>query len=134
MIKKLAKNIGEYKIPTVLAPLTVTAEVIMELYLRRIFTEMLQAVREDYYGKEDVSSMAPGSLEDDWPITQQKALFQLLGEPAAEIGIELTDSCLMIPQKSGSGFYFSADQHFENCMLCSRLNCPNRRAKFKGKQ
>ena len=33
MIKKLAKNIGEYKIPAILAPLTVTAEVIMEVFM-----------------------------------------------------------------------------------------------------
>lgn len=33
MIKKLAKNIGEYKLPSILAPLTVTAEVIMEVLM-----------------------------------------------------------------------------------------------------
>lgn len=108
-----------------------TVDVIMELYLRRMFTELNNAVRAEFYGKNDVSSMAPGSLDAEWPITQQKQLFALLGEPAAEIGIELTDSCLMIPQKSASGIYFSADQHFESCMLCTRLDCPNRRAKYK---
>ena len=33
MIKKLAKNIGEYKLPSILAPLTVMAEVIMEVLM-----------------------------------------------------------------------------------------------------
>lgn len=33
VIKKLAKNIGEYKFPSILAPLTVTAEVIMEVLM-----------------------------------------------------------------------------------------------------
>ena len=33
MIKKLAKNIGEYKLPSILAPLSVTAEVIMEVFM-----------------------------------------------------------------------------------------------------
>lgn len=33
MIKKLARNIGEYKLPSILAPLSVTAEVIMEVLM-----------------------------------------------------------------------------------------------------
>lgn len=33
MIKKLAKNIGEYKIPSILAPLSVMAEVVMEVFM-----------------------------------------------------------------------------------------------------
>ncbi len=108
------------------------AEAIQELYLRRICAVMAKEAKKQYFPDKDISSMAPGSLDAEWPITQQKALFGLLGENAARVGVELTESCLMIPAKSVSGFYFSADEHFENCMLCSRAGCPNRRAKYRG--
>lgn len=39
----------------------------------------------------------------DWPLTQQQPLFTLLGDPEASIGVQLTDSLLMIPNKSLSG-------------------------------
>jgi hypothetical protein len=41
---------------------------------------------------------SPG--EDGWLIEQQRVLFDLL--PANEIGIQLTDHCLMVPRKSTS--------------------------------
>jgi len=107
-------------------------DIIMELYLRKAIQALHSEVKEKFYADCDVSSMAPGSLDDEWPITEQKPLFSLLGDAAKKVGVELTDSCLMVPAKSISGIYFSADSHFENCMLCTRENCPNRRAKFKG--
>ncbi len=41
MIKKLAKNIGEYKLPSVLAPLFVIAEVIMEVLMPITMAEII---------------------------------------------------------------------------------------------
>ncbi len=41
---------------------------------------------------------SPG--QEGWPIWQQRVLFDLV--PAGEIGVCLTDSCLMMPQKSVS--------------------------------
>lgn len=75
------------------------------------------------------SSMNPGSLQD-WPISQQRQLFQILVDPERYIGVKLTDSCLMLPIKSISGIRFSTDIDFENCKLCSRENCPGRRAPY----
>lgn len=75
------------------------------------------------------SNMNPGSLED-WPISQQKELFSLLGDPHKDIGVELTDSFLMLPIKSVSGIRFSTDIDFENCLLCSRASCQSRRSEF----
>jgi hypothetical protein len=43
-------------------------------------------------------SADPG--QEGWPITQQRVLFGLL--PAEQIGVHLTDSCLMLPRKSVS--------------------------------
>ena len=47
MIKKLAKNIGEYKLPSILAPLAVTAEVIMEVFMP---ITMAQIIDKGIYG------------------------------------------------------------------------------------
>jgi len=61
---------------------------------------------------------------------EQRKLFALLGDPVKEVGVELTESCLMIPVKSVSGIWFPAKIDFENCQLCSRENCPGRRAPY----
>jgi hypothetical protein len=75
------------------------------------------------------SFMEPGSLED-WPTGEQKALFKVLGNPLEAIGVELTDSCLMVPIKSLSGNRFPTEVNFENCQLCPRENCSGRRAAY----
>ena len=72
--------------------------------------------------------MNPGSLPD-WPISQQRPLFDLVGK-AAEIGVHLTDSYLMRPLKSVSGILFATDVTYENCQLCPVERCPNRRAPY----
>jgi len=76
-----------------------------------------------------LSSMSPGSLED-WPITEQVPLFDLLGEGPAEIGVRLSDSLMMIPRKSISGLFFPSEETFVSCQLCSRAKCPGRKAAF----
>ncbi len=74
---------------------------------------------------EHLSTISPGSLPD-WPITEQQPLFRLLGETNA--GVRLTETCLMLPRCSVSGFMFSAAKPFCQCAHCDRRNCPNRRA------
>lgn len=75
------------------------------------------------------AAMNPGSLED-WPVSQQEPLFALFGGGAARIGVRLTESYLMFPVKSVSGVWFATERGYENCMLCPRENCPNRRAPY----
>ena len=36
----------------------------------------------------------------------------------------------MIPDKSSSGIYFESGKVYENCGLCPRLDCPNRRMPY----
>ena len=76
-----------------------------------------------------LATMSPGSLLD-WPIKWQRALFSLLGDPASAIGVRLTDSFLMIPNKSVSGIRFPTEGSFESCQLCPRAVCPGRRALY----
>ena len=101
------------------------ADQIMRLALNAALDGLRGAIAKR--NPSQTSSMNPGSLED-WPIQQQRPLFELLGDPAACIGVRLTDSFLMLPTKSVSGIQFPTEVHFENCQLCARADCPNRRA------
>jgi hypothetical protein len=76
-----------------------------------------------------MASMNPGSLED-WPLTEQAPLFSLLGDTRQHIGVNLTESMLMVPAKSVSGVLFPAEESYANCQLCPREICPNRRAPY----
>ena len=73
--------------------------------------------------------MNPGSLAD-WPIQQQRPLFNLIGSASDAIGVRLTESLLMTPAKSVSGIRFPTEAHFESCQLCPREGCPGRRAPY----
>ena len=75
--------------------------------------------------------MRPGSGDASlWPIEQQKALFALLGNVEQAIGVRLTDSCLMVPNKTTSGILFPAEVDFRSCEVCHRETCPSRHAPF----
>jgi len=84
----------------------------------------------DRYRPGQMSRMNPGSLPD-WPLSEQKPLFDLLGSGPATIGVQLKDSFLMTPIKSVSGIWFPTEDKFENCRLCERQKCPGRRAPFE---
>jgi len=78
---------------------------------------------------EKLSVMSVGSLQD-WPIQQQRQLFDLLGDVEAAIGVHLLPSMLMQPAKTESGIFFPSEVTFFNCQLCPRENCPSRKAPF----
>lgn len=81
-----------------------------------------------YSGK--TAAMSPGSLKE-WPIEQQIPLFQLLDEASAQCGVTLTDSLLMLPNKSVSGIRFPSEQGYVSCRFCPREACPNRKAEYE---
>ncbi len=83
------------------------------------------------YALGGVSKMNPGSgAKDLWPIEEQKQLFSIFGNVKDLIGVELTDSFLMVPNKSVSGIYLPTEIRFESCQLCPREVCPGRRAPY----
>ena len=104
------------------------ADALCELALKSASASFLKRVKASL-GTENVYAVNPGSVID-WPLPQQKPLFDLLGDVYEHTGIELLKSFLMHPVKSGSGIYYVSDKHFASCMLCSRHTCPHRRAKF----
>jgi hypothetical protein len=90
-----------------------------------------KALEEDVatrYAAGCLAMMNPGSLPD-WPVSEQRNLFGLLGEAAGKIGVRLTEGCVMFPVKSVSGILFPSEEGFESCQLCAR-QCPKRRAPY----
>jgi len=66
----------------------------------------------------------------DWDVDQQEKLFEALD--ASSIGVELTETCLMLPRKSISGIIGIGlpDQGIENynpCPTCDKSDCVGRR-------
>lgn len=104
------------------------AEKIQELALQTAYQALLERIEAEF-APGPLSTMNPGSLSD-WPLYEQRPLFKLLGDPRSAIGVELTDSMLMIPAKSISGLKFSTQTRYENCQLCPRPECPGRRAPY----
>jgi len=103
-------------------------EAIMEQALAAAIAYTMRAIDRRYQpGKTAV--MGPGSLLD-WPLREQRPLFQLLGDTEATIGLRLTSSMLMLPAKSVSGIRFPTEHSFASCMLCPREACPHRRAPY----
>ena len=104
------------------------ADTISESALR-VASRVLKTHLRQRFALTKSSTMSPGSLSD-WPIQEQRPLFNLLGDPDAAIGVSLTSSMLMIPSKSVSGFFFATETTFESCQLCNRDRCPSRRAPY----
>ena len=93
----------------------------------------VRALEEDLelrYRPGKTAFMSPGSLED-WPIEQQRVLFDLFEKSNEQIGVQLTDSMLMVPTKTVSGIRFPTEVNFASCQLCPREDCPNRRAPYE---
>jgi len=104
------------------------ADIIRQMILNIAVNYTLNRIKSEF-NITKTGRMNPGSLED-WPISQQKELFRMLGDPYNSIGVKLTESYLMLPVKSVSGILFPTDTEFENCRLCPRENCPRRNAPY----
>lgn len=108
-------------------------DVIKEMALNAARKHLRNYLKENL-GLKKIAYMSPGSGEYHfWPIQQQRELFSLLGDTRKLVGVTLTESFLMIPNKTVSGLFFPTEVTFETCELCSRENCPSRKAPFKGK-
>ena len=86
---------------------------------------------KEIYGISQLSSMNPGSGDAEvWPNRQQRELFAVLGDTESLIGVRLTESSLMVPDKSVSGIYFPSEKGYVNCQSCTREICPTRCAEY----
>lgn len=98
--------------------------------LRTAQHQLKEYVIETYHiGR--ANSLNPGSGNVDiWPIEALQGIFSILGE-SSRIGVSLTDSSLMIPNKTISGLFFDTEHLYESCAYCSRTHCPDRRVPFE---
>jgi hypothetical protein len=93
----------------------------------------LKSLLKESFDIKILSSINPGSGDVDvWPVDQQVPLFSLFGDTEGALGVRLTDSCLMVPDKTISGIYFPSKIEYCNCESCTRENCPARRAPYGG--
>ncbi len=76
-----------------------------------------------------LAALNPGSLPE-WPLTEQKKVFAILGDAPEKIGVRLTPSCFMFPTESSSGILFETEHEYRNCMICTRLDCVGRQAPY----
>jgi hypothetical protein len=95
----------------------------------RAASQALSADLNERHQPGRTSSMAPGSLSE-WPLSEQRPLFALLGDTVQATGVRLSESLLMVPTKSVSGIRFPTEERFESCQLCPRQECPGRRAPY----
>ena len=107
------------------------ADTIKQLCLEVVCKRLFGEVREKHFSTGFISTINPGSI-CEWPTSSQPLLFDIIGNVTDDIGVVLSDSCLMIPSKSWSGIMFRTDQEFHNCQLCPKLDCPNRKAPYGG--
>jgi hypothetical protein len=111
---------------------------LQEFWWETIKSELLAAARRHLdehvhrkFRPGKTATMSPGSGDVSvWPIEQQRELFALLGDVKGVIGVELTASFLMVPNKSVSGIRFPTDVDFRSCQVCRREVCPSRSAPF----
>lgn len=121
-------------------------EVANDNYLKRFWLDTIKAALLGFsidhlnrlldrkYKLGKTARMNPGSGDANvWPIEQQRELFSLFGAVENLIGVRLTDSCLMVPNKSVSGICFPTEINFQSCQLCHRKNCSGRKAPFDQK-
>lgn len=103
---------------------------VKEMALAAAIRALAQEI-ERRFGISKRATMHPGSGDVGvWPIEQQRELFRLLGGVREAIGVTLTDSCLMLPNKTVSGVLYPSEVDFITCALCHRADCPNRRTPF----
>lgn len=96
-----------------------------------VSTGYLNELLQRRYRPGKTSAIGPGTGDVSiWPIEQQKELFALFGNAEDLIGVRLTESFLMMPNKSVSGLRFPVEIDFHSCQLCRREVCPSRRAPF----
>ena len=113
-------------------------DVLVQFWWDAIKAELLSAARAHLlahltarFRLGQTARMNPGSGDVEvWPIEQQRLLFALLGGVTPLLGVTLTASCLMIPNKTVSGLLFPTEEDFQTCQVCHRDPCPNRRAPF----
>ncbi len=121
-------------------PLEEGLDVLQRYWLDQLRLEQLKAARHaiavflhQERGIERIAAIGPGAgAEGLWPLPELEKVFSLLGDTRylAPLGVELTESMLMLPEKTTAGLFYAATEDFHSCQLCRREQCPSRKAAF----
>ena len=79
-----------------------------------------------------ISRFNPGSTPT-WSLEEQEKIFSIFSKEVVQekIGVQLTDTYMMVPRKSVSGVMGQAISDYHNCLEC-RLTCEYRQMPYKG--
>ena len=99
-------------------------------YALRTFGKHIQARIRNEKGWK-ISRFNPGSTPT-WTLEEQEKIFGIFSKEVVQekIGVQLTDTFMMIPRKSVSGVMGQAISDYHNCMEC-RLTCEYRQKPYK---
>ncbi|NLF92701.1 MAG: hypothetical protein GX564_02340 [Oligosphaeraceae bacterium] len=121
-------------------PLEDGLDVLQSYWLDQLRLEQLKAAQHAIAaflhqdrGIKRIAAIGPGAgAEGLWPLPELAKVFALLGDTRylAPLGVELTESMLMLPEKTTAGLYYAATEDFHSCQLCQREQCPNRKDAF----
>lgn len=100
------------------------ADMLMEAALQAAEAALKAQIEARAGGR--TASLRPG-IPADWPVTGQRALFDLFGGAEGACGVSLTPDCLMLPLKSTSGLRFLSEKPGMRCELCGLERCMGRR-------
>jgi len=103
-------------------------DLVKNIVVEKAFQYTKALILERYKVKQ-ISEISPGHL-DDWPLNQQKVLFELLGSDVEKIGVKLTNAFLMKPIKTVSGILFTSEKGFQSCQVCTQTRCMGRKTEY----
>jgi hypothetical protein len=104
------------------------SEKVEYLALTQIREAMRDKIKADY-NVHGISHINPGSIQD-WSTVEVNKIFNLLEGKPSDLGLSVLESGMINPVRSVSGFMFLSENEFHNCILCRKVDCPNRRAEF----
>lgn len=82
------------------------------------------------FSAEFITVLSPGAADPQvWDIRDQQPLFQLFEDAEKLVGVRLTETFLMIPNKSVSGIAFAGNEAMSDCRFCTRQDCKQRKEK-----
>lgn len=98
-------------------------DVIMELYRKDVAMRLSKAVDEEL--DDESAAMYPGA-QKDWHIRELFKLFEIIGENAENVGVTLSESCVMEPMKTAMGIRFlpadfGPDNHLCQGKICTTI-------------
>lgn len=102
------------------------AEVYKLLCLNEIRMSLYRTVSQYFDEESGLSALHPGTVKD-YPLSELRVIFDILGSGAQEAGVVLAPSLMMYPDKTVSGIFYQSEKKCTSCELCPHIRCENRK-------